>query len=79
MLVTKLIDKIADSRNRKEHYQSFLRKKNTKSVNKTELITQQPKTFDIVDIKPVITKFKADWEVGSDNPLNSDTKKVKTF
>ena len=30
LLANKLIEKIPDSRNAKEHYQSFLRKKNTK-------------------------------------------------
>ena len=32
LLATKLIEKIADPCNAIEHYQSFLRKKNTKSV-----------------------------------------------
>ena len=59
MLTNKLIEKIPDPRNAKEHYQSFIRKKNTKSVKKSQIITYQLKTFDkanIVDIKSVITK-----------------------
>ena len=35
---------------------SFIRKKNTKSVKQSEIITYQPKTFDTVDIKSVITE-----------------------
>ena len=57
LLATKLIEKILDPRNAKEHYQSFIRKKNTKLVKHLKVITQQPKTFEnsnIVDIKIVI-------------------------
>ena len=32
LFATKLIEKILDPRNAKEHYQSFIRRKNTKSV-----------------------------------------------
>ena len=32
LLVNKLIEKICDPRHAKEHYQSFIRKKNTNSV-----------------------------------------------
>ena len=32
LFATKLIEKIPDPRNAKEHYQSFIRRKNTKSV-----------------------------------------------
>ena len=58
-LANKLIEKIPDPRNAKEHYQSFIRKKNAKSVQQSEIITYQPKIFEntnIVDIKSVITK-----------------------
>ena len=51
--------KMLDHRNVKEHYQSFIRKKNKKSVKKTEIITYRPKTFEklnIVYIKSVITE-----------------------
>ena len=59
LLANKLIEKIPDSRNAKEHYQSFIRKKNTKSVKQSKIITYQPKTFEnpnLVDIKSVITE-----------------------
>ena len=55
----KFIEKIPDPRNAKEHYTSFLRKKNRKSVKQSEIITYQPKTFknpNIVDIKSVLTE-----------------------
>ena len=54
LLGNKLIEKITDSRNSKEHYQSFIRKKSKKSVRQSKIITYQPKTFEnlnIVDIK----------------------------
>ena len=58
LLATKLIEKIPDPRHAEEHYQSFIRKKNTKSVKKWKIFTDQPKTFEspnIVGIKSVIT------------------------
>ena len=42
-LANKLMEKIPDLRNAKEHYQSFLRKKDRKSVKQSEIITNQPK------------------------------------
>ena len=53
LLANKLIEKVADPCNAKEHYQSFLRKKNRKSVIQSEITTYQQKTFDTVDIEPV--------------------------
>ena len=41
----KLIKKIPDSRNANEQYQSFVIKKNRKSVKQSEIITYQPKAF----------------------------------
>ena len=38
LLATKLIEKVPDPHDAKEHYQSFIRKKNRKSV-----ITEHPK------------------------------------
>ena len=81
--------KILDPRNAKEHYQSFIRKKNTKS----ETITYQPKTFEkpnIVDEKSVITEYPKRLhklannlshaeKVGFNSSLNSDTQKSKNF
>ena len=55
--VTKLTEKMPDPRNAKKHYQSFLRKKNTKPVEQSKIITQQPKTFknpNTIDINSVI-------------------------
>ena len=57
LLTIKLIEKIAHPRNAKKHYQSFIIKKNTKSVKQSKVITQQPKAFEnpnIFDIKSVI-------------------------
>ena len=59
LLANKLIEKIPDPRNAKKHYQSFIRKKITKSVKQSEIITYQLKPFEnpnIVDIKSVITE-----------------------
>ena len=59
MLANKLIEKIRDPCNATEHYQSFIRKKNTKSVKHREIITDQSKTFEnsnIVDTTSVISK-----------------------
>ena len=92
-LANKLIKNIPDPRNAKEHYQSFIIKKNRKSVKQSEIITYQPKTFEnpnIVDIKSVITEhpktshklsktIRQAEKVGSNSSLYSDTKKVKIF
>ena len=59
LLANKLIEKIPDPPNAKEHYQSFIRKKNRKSVKQSKIITYHPKPFEkpnIVDIKSVITE-----------------------
>ena len=56
LLANKLIKDIPDSGNAKEYYQSFIIKKNRKSVKQSEIISYQTKTFDIVDIKSVITE-----------------------
>ena len=93
VLANKLIEKIPDPRNIKEHYQLFIRKKNTNSVKQSEIITYQPKTFEnpkIVDIKAVIIKHPQNLhklsktirrlkKIGSNNSLYSDTKKVEFF
>ena len=53
---TNVIGKISDPHNAKEHYRSFIRKKNTKSVKQSKIISPQLKTFktlNIVDIKSV--------------------------
>ena len=59
LLANKLIKKIPDPGNAKKPYQSFLRKKNRKSVKRSEIIIHQPKIFEnpnIVDIKSVVTE-----------------------
>ena len=43
----------------KKHYQSFIRKKNRKSVKQSGIITYEPKIFEkpnTVDIKLIITE-----------------------
>ena len=48
-----------DPANAKEHYQSFIRKENTKPVKQSEIIVYQPKSLEnpnIVDIKLVIVE-----------------------
>ena len=58
-LPNKLIEKISGPRNAKKHYQSFTKKKSTKSVKRSEIITYKPKAFEnpnIVDIKSIITE-----------------------
>ena len=91
-LATKLTANIPDPRNAKVHYQSFIRKKNAKSVKQSKLITYQLKTFENpnIDIKPVITEhpktshklsktIRQAEKVGSNSSLYSDTKKGKIF
>ena len=58
-LVTQLTEKVPDPRNAKEHYQSFIRKKNIKLVKQSKIITHQRKTFEnpnILDTKSVIVE-----------------------
>ena len=52
----KLIEKVPNPHNTKEHYESYLRKKPRKLVKQSETITYQPNIFDTVDIKSVITE-----------------------
>ena len=84
------LEKVPDPRHAKEHYESFLRRKNRKSVKQAEIITYQPKTFDIVDIKSVIIEhpkslhklskiIKKGKKVSCNSSLYSDTKNVKIF
>ena len=57
MLANKLIEKIPNPRNAKEHYQSFIKYKTKKLAKQQKIITYRPKTFEnpkIVDIKSVI-------------------------
>ena len=53
---TNLTENISDSRNAKEHYQSFLRKKHIKPVKQSKIVSQQSKPTEnpnIIDIKSV--------------------------
>ena len=93
MLAKKLIEKIPDTRNGKEHYETFIGKKNTKSVKQSEIITYQPKSFwkpRHCWFKSVITEhLKTLYELsktishaeklGSNSSLYSDIKKEKFF
>ena len=92
MFGKKLIEKVPDARNGKQHYDIFLRMKNRNSVKQLEIITYQQKTFqnpNIVDIKPVITehpkiahklsKTVRKKKVDCNSSLYSDTKKLKNF
>ena len=87
LLANKLIEQIPDPYNAKEYYQSFIRKKNTKSVKQSEIFTYQPKAFEnsyIADIKSVITKHlksshRQTEKVGLNSSLYRDTKNVKGF
>ena len=88
LLANKLTGKIPDPHNTKEHYQSFIRKKNTKSVKQSKIIRYQLKTFENannVDIKSIITEhpetsyqlsktIREDEKVGSNSSLYIDTK-----
>ena len=81
--------KIRGPCNAKKHYQSFIRKKNRKSIKQSEIITYQLKTFEspnIVDIKSVITEhleslhklsrtIRRAEKVGSDSFLYIGTKR----
>ena len=59
LLTKKLIEEVSDPSDAKGYYETFQRKKNKKSVKKSEIITYQPKAFvnsNIDDIKSVITE-----------------------
>ena len=86
-LQKKLIEKIPGPCNAEE---SFLRKKNRKSLKQSEIITYQPKTFknpNIVDIESFMIETlhrlsKTTREVkktGSNSSLYSDIKQGKNF
>ena len=56
LLANKLIKNVRDLCNAKEHYRSFVIKKNSKLVRQLEIITYQQKCFGIVDTKSIITE-----------------------
>ena len=54
LLATKLIKKIADCSNAKEYYKCYLKRQNSKSVKRSEIITYHSKTIknsNVVDIR----------------------------
>ena len=84
-LASKLLEKVPAPLNAKEHYESFLRKKNRKSVKQSQTITYQPTTFVTVDIKSAITEhpktshnlsktIRQAEKVSSNSSLYCDTK-----
>ena len=88
LLANKLIEKVPDPRNAKEHYESLLKKKNKKLVKQSEIITYKRKNFDTVDIKSDITEhpktshklsktLRETEKVSSNSSLYKDTKNVK--
>ena len=89
MFANKLIENISDPGNAKDHYQWFIKNKNTKSVKPSKIITYKPKAFEnsnIVGIKSVITeylktlyKLSKTGKVGSNSCLYDDTKKSKIY
>ena len=90
LLTSMLKGKVPDPCNAKEHYESFLEKKNRKSLKQSKIIPHQPKTFDTVDVKSNMaghpktshklskTIIQAE-KVSSNSPLYSDTKKRENF
>ena len=90
MLANKLIEKIPDPRNAKELFQSFIRKKNTKSLKQSKLIPH-PKKFwkskhclfkiSYTEHPKTSHKFSKTTrqaeKVSSNSSLHSDTKKSK--
>ena len=92
--IKKSIGNISDTRNTKGHYQSFIRKKNTKSVKQPDIIIYQLKicfaNSNVVNINSVITEhpktlhklsktIRQSKKGGSNSTLFSDTKEVKIF
>ena len=59
LLANKLIEKISDLHNFKEHYRSFIRKNPAKSVKQLEIITYQPKTFE----NPNVVDINYNWQM----------------
>ena len=91
LLANKSIEKVPNHCNAKEHYESFLRKKNKKSVTQSEITTYEMKIFEkpsTVDIRSDITEhpktshklyktIRKGEKVGSNSSLYSNIKKRK--
>ena len=92
-LWNKLKEKKTDSRNTKEHCQSFIRNKSTKSVKQSKIINYQPKASEnpnncwykisYKDLSKTLHNLAKTvrqgekFKVGYDSSLYSDTKKKK--
>ena len=84
MFANKLREKVPDPCNAKQHYDSFLKKKNRKSIKQSDIITYQPKTFqnpNMVDIKQatveqpeVVGKPSEGEKANSNRSFYSDTR-----
>ena len=72
-----------DPHNAKEHYQSFIRKKNIKSVKISKIITRQSKIFENSNTSNKLSKAIRQAEnvsqVGSNNLLYNHAKMWKFF
>ena len=86
IIAKKIIQKVPHPSNAKDNYESFLKKKNRNLVKQSKTITQQPKHFDNVNIKSVITEhpntsyklsktIRQAEKVSSSSSLYSDTQK----
>ena len=58
LLATKLTEKIPDPCNGKEHYQLFMRYRNTESVKQSKASSQKPKPFENANIVDKIIYFR---------------------
>ena len=77
MLATKLTEKISDTCNAKEKYQSILKKKNAKLMKRTKVITHQQKPREspnIIDIKSVTIEHQK-----NSYKLSKTIKQVRRF
>ena len=82
LLASRLKEKVNDPRNAKEHHESFLRKKNKKSVKQSQIITCWYKMSYCRTSKnftEIIQDYNKGKKVGSSNFLYNDTKKTKNF
>ena len=86
LIANRLIEKIPDPRNAKQHCQSLTKKKNTKSVKWSKIITYQPESSEnpnIADVKSVTTEhpktktIRQVEKVGFNSSLYCDTKTKK--
>ena len=87
LLATKLTRKIPDPRNAKENYQSFLRKKNTRLVKRSKIITQQPRSLEspkTISIKLVLiehpkTSYKLSKTIRQGKKVSQGVDATKNF